>query len=169
MPRRSQRFGKYRGTVVNNVDPQDLGRIQLMIPDVYGATPAPWAMPCTPVAAAGAGMIAIPPIGATVWVEFERGDDDHPIWVGGFWPTAAEFPRSILSSPFFGIAFKTPGGHSLVISDAPGPAGGIVLRTAAGAALTFNDTGIHISNGQGASVTLVGPTVSVNNDALEVT
>ena len=168
MSGRSRRFGKYRGTVVNNVDPQGLGRIQLIIPDVHGATPAPWAMPCTPVAAAGAGMIAIPPIGAAVWVEFERGDDDHPIWVGGFWPTAAEFPPSIPSSPF-GIAFKTPGGHSLVISDAPGPAGGIVLRTAAGAALILDETGIHISNGQGASVTLIGPTVSVNHDALEVT
>ena len=162
-----RRFGKYRGTVVNNADPQGVGRLQLMIPDVYGSAPAPWAMPCAPVAATGAGMIAIPPVGAAVWVEFEQGDDDRPIWVGGFWSSAAEFPPSVFSTPF-GFTLRTPGGHSLAISDMPGPAGGIVLRTAAGAALILDDSGIHIANGQGASVTLFGPTVSVNNGALEV-
>jgi len=167
MSRRSRRFGKYRGTVINNVDPEMMGRLQVMVPDVHGTVPAPWAMPCAPVAAPDGGMIAIPPIGSAVWVEFERGDDSLPIWVGGFWPAGVNFAPSVPPSSL-GIALQTPGGHSLIISDAPGPAGGISLRTAAGAALILDETGIHISNGQGASVTMVGPTVSINNGALAV-
>ena len=163
----SRRYGKYRGTVISNLDPEGMGRLQLMVPDVHGAVPSPWAMPCMPVATAEAGIIAIPPIGAAVWVEFERGDEDYPIWVGGFWPTGVSFASSVSPSSF-GIGMKTPGGHSVVVSDAPGPTGGIVLRTAAGASLIINDTGIHVSNGRGASITMVGPTVSINNGALEV-
>ena len=165
---RRRRFGKYRGTVINNVDPAMMGRLQLMVPDVHGTVPTPWAMPCTPVAAPGGGMIAIPPIGSAVWVEFERGDEDFPIWVGGFWEEGVNFAPSVSPSSF-GMALQTPGGHGLIISDAPGPEGGLILRTATGAAFILDDTGIHISNGQGASITMAGPTVSINNGALAVT
>lgn len=165
---RRRRFGKYRGTVINNVDPERMGRLQLVVPDVYGTEPTPWAMPCTPVAAPEGGMMAIPPIGAAVWVEFERGEDQLPIWVGGFWPTGVNFAPPVAPSSLC-ITLQTPGGYSLIVSDAPGAEGGITLRTTTGAALILNDTGIHITNGKGASVTMVGPTVSVNNGALEVT
>lgn len=50
MSRKIRRFGKYRATVVNNLDPQGLARLQLLVPDVHGIVPAPWAMPCAPVA-----------------------------------------------------------------------------------------------------------------------
>ena len=43
-------FGKYRGTVLNNLDPLQLGRIQATVPDVSGLAPTSWAMPCVPVA-----------------------------------------------------------------------------------------------------------------------
>ena len=167
MGRKIRRFGKYRATVVNNLDPQGLARLQLLVPDVHGIVPAPWAMPCAPVATENGGMIAIPPVGASVWVEFERGDEDLPIWVGGFWSAPLDCAPTV-SPTSLAFALQTPGGHSLVISDAPGPAGGITLRTATGAAFTFNETGVHISNGQGATISMAGPLVSVNNGALEV-
>jgi hypothetical protein len=54
------------------------------------------------------------------------------------------------------------------VTDLPGPTGGIVLKTATGASLIVNDTGIYIQNGRGASIIMTGPTVTVNNGALTV-
>lgn len=78
-------FGKYRGTVENNIDPQGLGRVQVSVPDVLGDATLAWAMPCSPYAGSGVGFFAVPPNGASVWVEFERGDPDYPILAGCFW------------------------------------------------------------------------------------
>src|SRR5207344_741830 len=55
-------YGKYRGTVINNVDPMLLGRIQAMVPDVAGLVPSSWAMPCVPVAGINMGMFTVPPV-----------------------------------------------------------------------------------------------------------
>ena len=80
-------FGKYQGRVTDNLDPKHLGRIQVSAPSVLGAGRKSWAMPCVPYAGKGVGLFAIPPIEANVWVEFEGGDLDHPIWSGCFWGT----------------------------------------------------------------------------------
>jgi len=80
-------YGKYRGKVENNVDPMQLGRIQVNVPAVLGEGRMSWAMPCVPYAGSGVGFFAIPPNGANVWVEFEGGDPDYPIWSGCFWGT----------------------------------------------------------------------------------
>src|SRR5450631_4481366 len=86
-------FGKYRATVVNNLDPMQKGRIQAQVPDVQGLTPTTWAMPCVPIAGLQSGFFAIPSIGAGVWIEFEQGDPDYPVWVGGYWGEAADLPE----------------------------------------------------------------------------
>jgi hypothetical protein len=49
-----------------------------------------------------------------------------------------------------------------MISDLPGPAGGLLLKSATGALISINDVGITISNGQGAAILLTGPTVTIN-------
>ena len=71
--------------VENPVDPQGLGRVQVSVPDVLGRGTMAWAMPALPYGGSGKGFFAIPPQGANVWVEFERGDPDYPIWTGCFW------------------------------------------------------------------------------------
>ena len=85
-------FGKYRGTVINNIDPEQRGRIQVMVPDVTGFLPSTWAMPALPIGGLPMGMFSVPVIGSGVWVEFEQGDIDYPIWVGVYWGSAAEVP-----------------------------------------------------------------------------
>ena len=80
-------YGKYRGTVLVNIDPLQIGRIMAQVPDVFGETPTSWAMPCVPAAGIQAGCFVVPPIGSQVWIEFEQGDPDYPIWTGGFWGT----------------------------------------------------------------------------------
>ncbi|WP_431284192.1 phage baseplate assembly protein V [Humitalea sp. 24SJ18S-53] len=163
-------LGKYRGTCLNNVDPMMIGRIQVIVPDVSSVLPSSWAMPCLPAVGIQSGVVTVPPIGAGVWVEFERGDPDYPIWVGGFWGSAAEVPVLAQTVPpgVPGLTFQTPLQNGITINDVPGPTGGIMIKTALGAMLVVNDTGITIMNGKGASITLIGPTVTINNGALTV-
>jgi uncharacterized protein involved in type VI secretion and phage assembly len=163
-------YGKYRATVVNNVDPLQIGRVQVMVPDVAGSIPSTWAMPCVPVAGINTGVFTVPMIGSGVWVEFERGDPDYPIWVGGYWGTAAEVPVLAHSVPpgVTGITMQTPLKNGLVISDVPGPTGGILIQTTTGAMISVSDVGIIISNGKGAVINMTGPTVDVNLGALTV-
>ena len=163
-------FGKYRGTVVQNVDPLQIGRIQVRVPDVSSLAPSPWAMPCLPVAGMQMGLYAVPLLGASVWVEYEQGDPDRPIWVGGFWETVADVPAlsHLTPPPIAAITLQTPLQNALIISDMPGPTGGILLKSTSGASIIVNDTGIYIQNGRGSTITMVGPTVDVNQGALTV-
>ena len=83
----TQYYGKYRGKVENNIDPQLMGRIQVSCPAVLGGGTMSWALPSAPYAGPGIGFFAIPPKGANVWVEFEGGNTDFPIWSGCFLPS----------------------------------------------------------------------------------
>lgn len=164
-------YGKYRGAVLNNLDPLMKGRLLVQVSDTSGLFPASWAMPCVPVAGPQNGMVALPMVGAGVWVEFEQGDPDKPIWVGCYWGTAFEVPAMALSVPegVPAITLQTPGQNGLTISDVPSANGGVVLKSFSGATLIVNDTGIYIQNGKGASVMLVGTTVAINGTALTIT
>ncbi len=167
--------GKYRATVLNNVDPDQRGRLQLMIPDVFGPIPSTWAEACVPLAGPTGppmGVYMVPPIGAGVWAEFEQGDMNYPIWSGCRWGGQSDVP-SIASAgnpadP--NIVIQSLLQHSIMISDMPpSPAtGGIIIQSTTGAMIVVNDSGIYISNGKGASITMVGPSVDVNNGALTV-
>ncbi|WP_380874667.1 baseplate assembly protein [Sphingomonas sp. DBB INV C78] len=163
-------WGKYRGTVVNNIDPMMHGRIQAIVPAVSNVMLTSWAMPCLPVAGIQTGMFAVPIIGSGVWIEFENGDPDYPIWAGCFFGSAADVPALALTVPpaVPGITFQTPLQNGVSINDVPGPLGGIVIKSATGATLIVNDTGIYIQNGKGAAITMVGPAVTINNGALSV-
>ena len=165
-PTTARYYGKYRGTVVANVDPNGIGRVQAQVPDVYGSTPSTWAMPSFPVAGPQTGQYAVPPIGAGVWVEFEQGDKDYPIWSGCWYGSRAEVPVPATPQPQT-MVLQTQGQQTVVLSDQPGV--GITLKTASGAMLVINDSGIVITNGQGASISLTGATVTVNQGALVIT
>jgi hypothetical protein len=167
-------FGKYRGLVIENLDPMQIGGIQAEVPDVLGVVPSGWALPCVPAAGMQAGCFIVPPIGSQVWMEFEQGDPDYPIWTGGFWalveevPTIASAPAPLPPGQI--IVLQTTGQNALVLSDAePAPAAsGVFLKAGGGATIIVNDAGITISNGKGATISLVGPVVSINSGALTV-
>lgn len=166
-------YGKYRGTVVNNVDPLQIGRLMVIVPDVTGLAPGTWCNPCFPVAGMQMGIIAVPVIGSGVYVEFEQGDPDFPIWTGCFMGSAAEKPMlaNTAPPPVPSITLQTPLNNGIVISDGLGPmgVGGIVIKSTSGAMIAVNDVGITITNGKGATITMMGPTVDINLGALTVT
>lgn len=163
-------YGIYRGTVVLNIDPMQMGRISVIVPDVGSVTPSTWAMPSVPIAGKQSGVFVMPQIGSGVWVQFEGGDPDYPVWTGGWWGDAAEVPALALAGPPGdpNIVLQTALQNSLVISDLPGPTGGIMLKSTTGATIIVNDTGIYIQNGKGASIIMTGPTVTINEGALVV-
>lgn len=168
-PEPNRYLGKFRGTVVVNVDPLRQGRIQVQVPDVLGSVPSSWAMPCLPVAGPQMGQYVVPPVGAGVWVEFEQGDPSFPIWTGCWYGSQAEVPAAALLGPPVtpNMVLQTVAGHHILLSDQPGNAG-ITLRTATGASLSVTDRGIVLDNGQGAVISMVGATVTVNQGALTI-
>jgi uncharacterized protein involved in type VI secretion and phage assembly len=163
-------YGKYRGVVVNNADPKQIGRVQATVSDVVGLTPTTWAMPCVPLAGLQMGLFGVPPIGAGVWVEFEQGDPDYPIWSGCWWGGREELPALALATVpnVTNIVLQTLGQCTLQISDAP-PGGTIMLKTAGGASITISDTGgIVMTDGQGGTIVVTKGIVSINGTALVV-
>lgn len=133
----SRFYGKYRGTVVDNLDPQQLGRIRAAVPSVSEDASA-WAMPCVPFLSATLESLVVPAIGAGVWLEYEGGNPELPVWTGGFWASPADVPRP-----------------------------GIVIRSQEGASVTIRSD-VTVANAAGASVELRGPAVDVNRNALLV-
>ena len=167
MNENNQFYGKYRGVVTDNQDPLMMGRIRAKVPDVMGDLESGWAMPCAPFGGSQTGFFAIPTVGAGVWIEFEYGDPDYPIWSGCWWGSANEMPAELLAPPYKKMMIKTEGGNTITLDDTPG-AGGITLETADGQKIKLSATGIEIDNGMGGTITLVGPKVAINNDGLEV-
>jgi Type VI secretion system/phage-baseplate injector OB domain len=162
-----QYFGKYRGKVENSVDPQQQGRLQVSVPAVLGEGSLSWAMPCAPYAGPGVGFFAIPPVGANVWVEFEGGNPDYPIWSGCFWGLG-EAPVT----PALDVikVFQTDS-ITMKLDDTPG-AGGFTLEINPPAVsvpvkLVCDAKGVELSHGA-ASIKLTPASVSINNGALEV-
>jgi len=164
-------YGKYRGTVLNNNDPMQMGRLQLQVPDVSNVQSSTWALPSAPFAGSQCGFVSIPAVGASVWVEFEQGDSDYPVWSGGFWGSSSDVPSQATSAPAGtqAIVLQSVGGHILMLSDQAGSSGGLLIKSSSGASIAINDQGITIDNGQGATISLQGSTVSINNGALQIT
>ncbi len=123
-------YGKYRGLVRDNQDPLMIGRLQAAVPEVLGDVTSGWALPCAPYAGPGAGLYAIPPVGAGVWIEFEAGDPSRPIWAGAWWGTAevpmdeqstlSEPSRKILRSDFGLLVSLDDDAQTITLSDAVG-------------------------------------------------
>ena len=164
-------LGKYRGTVASNIDPLQQGRLLVQVPDVLADDPCIWALPALPGPSSQAGMFALPPINAKVWVEFEQGDPQYAVWVGCFPGSTADLPAIAAAVPAAAcpIILQTTGLNTVALSDLPGAAGGLLLQSAAGAFVSVSDTGIVLNNGQGAVITLTGASVTVNGGALVVT
>jgi len=135
-------FGFYRGIVKDNRDVSGSypyrGRLRIDVPQVFGSLlddQLPWAEPCIPILGGGRkegkyshGFIAIPPVGSSVWVGFEQGDPQCPIWFGSWFghkdlggeeremgSEAIVDKRTGVGYPDL-VVFKAPGPPTLLIS-----------------------------------------------------
>jgi len=140
-------YGKYRGIVLNNFDPLGLGRIIAEVPAIPNLIPLNWCMPSVPYAGMLVGFYFIPPIGASVWVEFERGDPNYPIWTGCYWvegqvpPFGYGLPAALnkcLATEFFRLWITdTPAAATFVLNHTADPATIITV--------TGNPTGLQVA------------------------
>lgn len=127
-------YGKYRGFVVDRDDPESLGRLKVRVPSVLGPDVVTgWAVPCVPYGgAANQGFLMIPEVDAQLWIEFEEGDLEFPVWVGTVWSKPggdSELPKpngadgaeegSVQAPPTAKI-IKTLAGHTLQLEDDDG-------------------------------------------------
>jgi len=166
-------YGKYRGTVFDNNDLEFKGRIQAIVPDVLGAVPTTWATPCVPITGLQSGIYVVPDIGANVWIEFEHGDQDYPIWSGCFWGSQSEIPVAALAgNPVTpSIVMQSVGQNTVWIGG--DPVTGITLSCGPAASPTsprimISAAGIVISDGAGGMINIAGGVVTVNLGALIV-
>jgi uncharacterized protein involved in type VI secretion and phage assembly len=169
-------YGKYRGFVVDNADPEQLGRLKLKVPSVLGdEVVTGWAAPCLPYGGdAGQGFLFIPEVDAGVWVEFEEGDLEFPIWVGAFWSKPggeSELPRpnsadgreqnSVQDLPTRKI-IKTRKGHTIQFEDADGDEMVTIIEGTRGHRITMNRDGISLTDA-------AGNTLAMTEDAFNIT
>jgi uncharacterized protein involved in type VI secretion and phage assembly len=179
-------YGKYRGFVVNNMDPKRLGRLTLRIPSVLGPEVTGWAIPCLPYGGQkNQGFFCIPEVNAGVWVEFEEGDLEFPIWVGTFWSEPggeSEIPtlndadgkerQNELKPPTRKI-LKTGKGHTIQFEDADGEEMVTIVQrinTDLCNVITLKNDGITISSagdmkitGQNVAIEAKGKLTAIGN------
>lgn len=163
-------YGKHRGLVANNLDPLGQARLQVEVPSVLGTGRLSWALPCVPYAGPGVGLFLIPPVGAKVWVEFEDGELDRPIWAGCFWDVgdAPELPGpTSLTNKTLKTEYCT-----LTFSDMIG-AGGMKIEVAPPAvtsptSIEITAAGMTLSVGSSVVINLTPASVDVNNQSLTV-
>jgi uncharacterized protein involved in type VI secretion and phage assembly len=159
-------YGKYRGTVIDNDDPSRLGRLKVSVPSVLGQDVVTgWATPCVPYGGApGQGFLFVPERGAGVWVEFEEGDLEFPIWVGTYWckpggdsqapkPNADDGTEtSDVQKPPTSKIIKSAKGHTIQFEDADDAETILVREGRQGHLMTMGRDGIRIVDATGNSI-----------------
>ncbi|NJK52396.1 MAG: hypothetical protein HC936_05410 [Leptolyngbyaceae cyanobacterium SU_3_3] len=162
-------FGKYRGKVAVNKDPQHLGRIQVSVPAIFGTGRQSWAMPCTPYAGKDIGFFTIPPVGSNVWVEFEGGDPDYPIWAGCFWGEDQLPQDARVEDPDKVQVFRTPYGITLTLSNLGDNKGATLIVDSPTVSrklkMIFNADGIEINNKDETTIKIKADIIELKNRA----
>lgn len=162
-------YGKYRGKVANIEDPEKRGRITARVPSVFGDKETGWAEPSAPYGGKGVGIFFVPPVDANVWMEFEQGKPNLPIWSGCFWtkgeaPETPDIPKGVKEYPYKVIKTEIA---TVTITDLTKKAG-ITIETKSGLRISMDDTGIELTNEKG-KIKVTQETISMNDGALEVT
>jgi uncharacterized protein involved in type VI secretion and phage assembly len=152
-------FGKYRGQVTDNKDPNNLGRIRARVPRVLGDETSGWALPAFIYGGSSEqGLFAVPDIGAGVWIEFEGGDLSYPVWTGT-WYTGGAIPDSAQPGK---KVFKTKSGHKIVLDD---DGGTVEITDSNGNTVTMDSSTVKISAGSATTILIDAPQIQLVDGA----
>lgn len=153
-------WGKYRGFVQDNNDPEQLGRLKVTVPSLLADAVSGWAWPAVPYAGAGIGFFFMPQVGDLVWVEFIEGELDHPLWTGCSWGKPggqSELPEEALQSYPQQQVIKTPSGNVIIINDSSGSES-ITIRTEENCEIVIERSAkkVLLRGDQGSEITIDG-------------
>jgi uncharacterized protein involved in type VI secretion and phage assembly len=157
----NQYLGKYRGRVTDNKDPENLGRIKAEVPAVYGKGEfSNWALPCIPYAGKNVGCAFIPDIDTHIWIEFENGNRDYPIWTGCYW-AENEWPEG--ASPDVKV-LKT---KNITFTMDDTNSDSIKIENQSGMKISINSSEIELSNGT-SIIKISGNDISINSKKINL-
>ena len=149
------RYGKYRGTVEDNEDPKNMGRLRLKVPALFGSAITTWALPCLPFGGLHQqGMFFIPEKKSQVWVEFEEGDTTRPIWTGVFWTKKDDLPDDAAKKIPTTRILQTPSGHKLQFDDADGERRIKLIHPTESELILEENGSIELTNSEGMTLKL---------------
>ncbi|MBK8019994.1 MAG: baseplate assembly protein [Chloroflexi bacterium] len=160
---RTHFFGLYRGTVKDVDDPLQEGRLKVHVPGVFQNNESAWAKPCVPYAGDGVGFKVLPPVDTNVWVQFEQGNINQPVWLGFWWGTG-EMPSEAGSGADVKL-WKTDA-FTIVIDDA---AGEMTITANDGGKLTISSEVKAEVSGASHTVATGGVTTECTAKKIEVT
>jgi hypothetical protein len=110
-------YSCYRAYVADNEDPDGLQRLKLVIPQIGGNQEYNyWAYPKGVFFGPNYGSQVLPQKGDVVWVEFECGSPEVPIWSHGH-PGKDEYPKDQDLRDVKCYWFRTPEGNLVKLYD----------------------------------------------------
>jgi uncharacterized protein involved in type VI secretion and phage assembly len=152
-------YGKYRGQVTDNTDPDNLGRVKASVPRLLGDEETGWALPAFIYGGTSEqGLFAVPDIGAGVWIEFEGGDLSYPIW-SGTWFTSGAIPESAQTGQ---KVFKTKSGHKMVFDD---DGGSLNITDSNGNSVSMDSSTVTIKAGGALKIVIDAPQIELVDGA----
>ena len=153
-------YGKYRGIVTDVDDPNNQLRIRATVPAVLGEHACGWAMPAAPFAGDGHGMVMLPKVGSGVWIEFEAGRLDSPIWSGAWWADG-ERPDPQGAGVRVIVSEK---GHKLILDDENDE---VKLVHGSGSEIKLSGDEIVLSCGS-CEIKIANDNISLNNGQIKI-
>ena len=148
--------GNYRGVVLDNLDPDQLGRIKVGIFGVFDGismADVPWAIPAAPIftgAGVGHGSFSVPEIGSNVWCFFEAVDIYQPVYFAAAPDGIRGLPSERTSNYPSRSVIKTKNGIVIYVDDSSKE---IKVNHPSGAFLKIDGSG---------NITITGTTVNIN-------
>jgi uncharacterized protein involved in type VI secretion and phage assembly len=158
--------GVYSASVVDNRDPEGLGRVLVRVPGVTDASGGDvWARVATLMAGRGRGTWFIPETGDEVLVAFERGESRSPYVIGALWNSKSRPPATAQEAASLKLV-RSRNGIALRIRDDTSN-NSLVLETPGGQRITLQDgsASVRIEDGNGNVVTLAASGVTVQSSA----
>lgn len=153
--------GIYRAIVKDISDTQNRARIKVLIPAIHDENEKignlPWADCCSNVAGPDRGILRVPDVNDVVYIMFEQGDKEYPVWLGSWWgknDLPSEVPKGNESDH---LVIKQGEGFSIDISDENGDKY-ISISTQDGTEVKLDETGKEIIIAGGSTTTRISIT-----------
>jgi uncharacterized protein involved in type VI secretion and phage assembly len=162
-------YGVVPAVVVDDRDPDKLGRVRVEFPWFDPDTTCDWARVATPYGGDDFGAVLTPETGSEVLVGFEFGDMHYPYILGCLYGATDKPPTSRTSSDDRKL-LRTKHGHELVLDDS-GSNLRIEIRTKDGHSVLLDDsnTKISITHSQGPSISISASEIEISADTIKLT